>query len=295
MRAFRPFQWVALLGMVTLLASAGPGRGVGVGPTEELRRGPERQPFSASASASASTPVPIPIPIMERAYRERTGDRTRIRRWRAVRRDSVYFVRSRISGDRFAQEVAFDGDTRRWEGHTDGMDLVAERRDGVVRLTGSAGGEPMAETLDLEGDPWFQSVSFSLERFLRMDQRRITFRTLAAREGELLRLQATRAGVEKIEIAGDPVVAQRVEIRLTGWRSRLWSASYWFRESDGLFLRYRGRNGLPGTPETEIEWLPSASPSSSQVEISSLSVGGDRSRSSGPSPQSGRPPRGETR
>jgi hypothetical protein len=34
--------------------------------------------------------------------------------------------------------------------------------------------------------------------------------------------------------------------------SRLWAGYHWHRASDGLFLRYRSKGGMPGTPDVEV-------------------------------------------
>jgi len=200
------------------------------------------------------------VPVPGRVYRERTGDEAQLRHWWARARDSAYRVRSRVGDGRFLQRVRPDGDTRRWEARAEGMELVAVRRGRTLDATGTLDGEPVDRSFELGEDPWFQSIAFSLERFLRSDAREVVFRMLVPRELETVRLRAVRKGAETIELHGGPVRAVRVEMRLAGWRSALWSARYWFREEDGIFLKYAGRNGFPGTPETRIEWLPGRSP-----------------------------------
>jgi len=201
------------------------------------------------------------VPVPERVYRERTGADTRLRHWWARARDSAYTVRSRVGDGSFLQRVRPDGDTGRWEARADGMQLVAVRQGRTLEATGTLDGEPVDRSFELGEDPWFQSIAFSLERFLRSDAREVLFRMLVPRELETVRLRAVRKGTGTIELHGRPVRAVRVEMRLAGWRSALWSAQYWFREDDGIFLRYEGRNGFPGTPDTRIEWLPARSPS----------------------------------
>lgn len=68
-----------------------------------------------------------------------------------------------------------------------------------------------------------------------------------------VRLQARRAELQPLEIAGDTRRAQRVEVRPAGWRGRLWSASYWFDARSGRFLRYESGALVPGVAEMRIE------------------------------------------
>lgn len=59
--------------------------------------------------------------------------------------------------------------------------------------------------------------------------------------------------VDTIAVDGKKEPARRVMLRLAGWRSILWSGSYWFRESDGTYLKYEGANGPPGKAKTVVE------------------------------------------
>jgi len=215
-------------------------------------------PTSAEPTKAEALPK---VPVPERVYRERTGDDTRVRHWATTALDSTYSVRSRVGDDAFLQHVDPDGDTRRWQARAEGMELLVVRRGGRLDATGVLDGEPVQRSFELGEDPWFQSIAFSLERFLRSEAREVVFRMLVPRELETVRLRAGRKGVETIELGQESARAVRVELRLAGWRSTLWSAQYWFRERDGVFLKYAGRNGLPGTPDTRIEWLPERSPS----------------------------------
>jgi len=209
-----------------------------------------------SANAEALSKVPVP----ERVYRERTGEDTRVRHWATTVLESTYRVRSRVGDDVFLQHVRPNGDTQRWQARAESMELVVVRRGPRLDASGVLDGEPVERIFELGEDPWFQSIAFSLERFLHSEAREVVFRMLAPRELETVRLRAVRKGVETIDFGQESTRAVRVELRLAGWRSTLWSAQYWFRERDGVFLKYAGRNGFPGTPDTRIEWLPERSP-----------------------------------
>lgn len=49
--------------------------------------------------------------------------------------------------------------------------------------------------------------------------------------------------------------AMRVRVSPWGLLSLFWSSLYWFRPSDGAFLRYEAVRGLPGTPKTVVELI----------------------------------------
>lgn len=66
-------------------------------------------------------------------------------------------------------------------------------------------------------------------------------------------MRAELAESERLVSAGQDVAAQRVRIRLDKLIAVFRETSYWFRQQDQVFLRYRGVHGPPGTDETLIE------------------------------------------
>ena len=84
-------------------------------------------------------------------------------------------------------------------------------------------------------------------------ENKASFWTVRPDNLDVLTLQATREGGGRLPMEdGGEVLANKVVIRLEGLMSALWSAEYWFRQGDDLFVRYRGTHGPPGVPETVI-------------------------------------------
>jgi hypothetical protein len=106
--------------------------------------------------------------------------------------------------------------------------------------------------------PWYQ-VLLSLKGFVMSGERKTLFYTLSANFDErlsrgrgiqLLQLVARRNGEEVLEINGKKIKTVRVVVTFNDIRSLFWKAHYWYRESDGMLVRYTEVRGAPGTPET---------------------------------------------
>jgi len=57
---------------------------------------------------------------------------------------------------------------------------------------------------------------------------------------------------EVIKIMGQDVPAVHIKISLSGLLSMFWTGHYWFRQQDGVFVRYRGKSG-PGKQVSVME------------------------------------------
>jgi len=106
--------------------------------------------------------------------------------------------------------------------------------------------------------PWYQ-VLMSLKDFVMSGERKTSFYALSANFDErlakgrgiqLLQLVARRNGEEVLEINGNTIKTVKVVVTFDDIRSLFWKAHYWYRESDGMLVRYREVRGAPGTPET---------------------------------------------
>ena len=63
-------------------------------------------------------------------------------------------------------------------------------------------------------------------------------------------MKAQKVGIESLSAQNKKVQAQKVKVSLSGPKSMFWHSYYWFGINDGIFLRYEGVNGPPGTPQT---------------------------------------------
>ncbi|MFP4643924.1 MAG: hypothetical protein ACLFM0_06185 [Spirochaetales bacterium] len=172
--------------------------------------------------------------------------------------DSQLRLRSESSeGD--VHEVIVDDSlqTERWSftrNNDDSTDLVAEREGRRIDIRGTLKGRTIRRTERLDDDdPWVQSIEKSLEPFVLSDDETTEFWTLQPDDLTLRKLRARKRGREKVEVDGEKIEVWNVRISLPGVGSVFWGANYWYRTSDGQFVKYEGVRGGPGTPTTTVE------------------------------------------
>jgi len=148
--------------------------------------------------------------------------------------------------------------TRRWELNIPQSETCVEaRREGnSILLRGRWRGKPLDRTLDIDEAPWFQALSVSLRPFLKQPQTSIEFWTLRPDKLTVHKILASKKGREPLLLDGQEVMADKVEITMTGLAAWLGRGRYWFRASDNVLLRYQGPGGLPGVPSTLINLVP---------------------------------------
>lgn len=159
-----------------------------------------------------------------------------------------------------------NGDTLEWifrEGER--TRLHAWRQDGQIYLKGIFNGEEVEKSKKIDDRPWYQSLSYSLRDFLGSPDQKISFWTIRANTLDIYALQAKKSQREKIETTFGPVMANQVVIQVEGILSGLWHATYWYRQEDGLFLRYQSVHGPVGTQETVVNIASDASPKTGRM------------------------------
>lgn len=145
------------------------------------------------------------------------------------------------------------GDTVRWRVRYPNGVVTAERVGNTIRIKDTRNRDSVQREVRIDKAPWFQPLSYALGRFSRSHRDSVVFWTIRPDNLKVVKLRATNLGKEEARTQTGLVPARKVSITLDGFLSHFWEAHYWFRQSDGLFLRYEGVNGLPGTPRTTIE------------------------------------------
>jgi hypothetical protein len=148
----------------------------------------------------------------------------------------------RVAGDLSTRAWTFSDPSRR-------MELTASVQGERIVLTGSSQGKKVDKRFDATGAPWNQLFQMGLGPFVMSGRKEMTFRSIGTQgPGELKigKMSVTRRGEEEVEINGQKVAVIHVRISLSGLLSIFWHGDYWYRKSDGLFLRYRGKNRRGG-------------------------------------------------
>lgn len=146
-----------------------------------------------------------------------------------------------------------DFTTKTWEyrDKEQNTKLVAEKNGAVIQVKGRVKGKEISREFKIGNRPWYQAVNLSFGVFVLSGKDRQEFWIMQNLKG--YNMVAIRDKEEILQVNGQDVAAVKVRMTLTGWVSRFWNVYYWFRKSDGLYLRYEGANGSPGTPVTVIE------------------------------------------
>lgn len=129
------------------------------------------------------------------------------------------------------------------------MELAAVVQGDEIVLSGSFRGEKVDKRFSAGGAPWNQLFQMGLVPFVLGGEEKRQFRSIGTQgPGELKigKFTATRQGGEKLLLAGKEIETVHWRISLSGLLSIFWHGDYWFRKSDGRFLRYRGKNRSGG-------------------------------------------------
>lgn len=145
--------------------------------------------------------------------------------------------------------------TKEWKLHNKGedTDLIAERSDNSIVIKGDFKGKEITKELKIDNRPWYQAWNLSFGRFVLSNRDRQEFWTLRDSDLKEFVMVVLREKEEIIELNGEAIETVKVKVTLNNWMSKFWKVHYWFRKSDGVFLRYEGVNGPPGTPLTVTE------------------------------------------
>ncbi|MCP5050595.1 MAG: hypothetical protein GY940_25750 [bacterium] len=127
--------------------------------------------------------------------------------------------------------------------------ISASRNGTQITLKGTDKGKPIEKTFDINQLPWNQTFNIGLERFALSDGKKKSMRFWAIGTSGMGNMKSTKFKVkwkktETITLTpgNPPVEAVYMTISLSGILSMFWTGKYWYRKSDGVFLRYKGKN-----------------------------------------------------
>ncbi len=134
---------------------------------------------------------------------------------------------------------------------TNGETQVFSRKDDGIEISANGTTKPAKGTLDR--DPWFASMDYGLARFVEDGGQTMTFWIVNPQNGKAYKMDARRMAAAPLSVGGKDERAVRVEVTAHGVPACFYSMSYWFRESDSLFLKFAGTQGGPGSPKYTLE------------------------------------------
>jgi hypothetical protein len=147
-----------------------------------------------------------------------------------------------------------DGATLAWQMQKPGESIKAVKKGRAIELSLLKEGRTEKRIVEIDDKPWLQFMGWGLQRFVkRKDAQVQEFWIIRPSDYRISALAAKKKGEEKLDIGSHEYASIKVNVSVAGWRSMFWGVNLWFRKSDGRYLKYKGANGPPGTPETISE------------------------------------------
>ena len=198
----------------------------------------------------------------ERIYTEQTGDQTTTHTFIIKDKNPAGFLVNleTRTGEHLISQV-FDLDARlgtiswSFEDAKENTRITARREDNRIYLQGTARGKAIKKKFKINDLAWNQSFNLGLEKFAQEGSKKIKFWAIGTSGPgymKITKFSVKRKKVKEITIMGQQTAAHHIQISLSGLLSMFWTGNYWYRQSDGLFLRYKGKN-KPGAPITTME------------------------------------------
>jgi hypothetical protein len=207
--------------------------------------------------------VPFLLNGMTRVYEEKTQDQLTTHRFDIETTPTGYSVNLQSeTGDTVIKQT-FAVDTNlaalswAFENSKENTKIIASREANKIFLKGQTRGKPIEKTLKINELPWNQTFNIGLERFVLSPEKSMIFWSIGTRGPgnlKITKFKVKKKKIETITIKGKEVEAVYITISLTGLLSIFWTGKYWYRRSDGVFLRYKGKNG-PGTGISIMELI----------------------------------------
>ena len=151
-----------------------------------------------------------------------------------------------------------DGSTLGWQLIKVGRISKAVRNGNTIELRVQNDGNTESRILKIDEKPWIQFMGWGLQWFARRPEvKSREFWIFKLTDLSINTLFAEIKGEEAFKIGDQKYDAIKVRVSVPGWVSKFWGVHIWFRKEDGFYLKFKGANGPPGTPETTTELIQS--------------------------------------
>ena len=133
----------------------------------------------------------------------------------------------------------------------------AVRKGNFIEISGHHDGKRLCGREEIDAAPWYQATSLSLSDFVLSDREQTAFWTLRPGHFKAYKMRAKKVGCDVIHTADEDVRCLKIELRLTGFLGPFWKSTYWYRESDGAFMRFEGTTDAAGKDRIVISYMGS--------------------------------------
>ncbi|WP_419661130.1 hypothetical protein [Desulfosarcina variabilis] len=183
-------------------------------------------------------------------YRENNGDTVKNVQWRLTKGDHYTLTCSSPEAEHI---TVTDGNyiTRHWQmSSNDGeTQLIAERTGRTIVIRGRFEGKAVDKVLAIDDCPWYQATSLSLREFVASADTERLFWTIHLKTLKAYKIRAIKKEVERSDVNDDLL---HIRLTLSGLLAPFWKSDYWFALPDGVFYRFQGPSGPPGSPRIII-------------------------------------------
>ncbi len=214
----------------------------------------------AAAGIVPSAAAETGRPEAERySYVETTGSQAVSIEYVIERSDQVV-IRVQRADEYFYNRCEPSGATIEWHYRGKDADVRAHRDGRILVAQGHRQGKPFQKRHPIDEAPWLQPLSYALQSYSQSDRRTLRFWLIRTDNFEPVKLKAVRSGTEEIFVDGRQYSSSRIDVSPSGPLSFVWHGSYWFRQSDAVFLQYAGGHLLSGALDTLIRIRTQADP-----------------------------------
>lgn len=127
------------------------------------------------------------------------------------------------------------------------IEVAAVREGNKIIITGTFEGKKNnRKEINIDNRPWHQIFQLGLIKFAVTETKERSLEFWGLRPdspGTAGVLAASKDKVETVEIKGKKIEAAKLRIGLAGWLSIFWTGDYWFRASDGLYIKAKPTAG----------------------------------------------------
>ncbi len=127
-------------------------------------------------------------------------------------------------------------------------------QNSVVFFEGKVDGKQRAKSFPLTNRPWMQNFIFGLLPFAASNQTSYSFFIINTKDLLAYQMRAKKMEMATITVQNQPYKAQRIEIRLAGFKGLFWKAELWFDTETHQMILYQTNEG-PNTPMTTLEFV----------------------------------------
>ena len=186
-------------------------------------------------------------------YQEVTGESVKEVAWQ-ICKGATYILTYASPAERHVTTTGPDYDTRRWQVTADNgrTYFSAERTGRAILVRGTFKGEPVDKRLEIDECPWYQATSLSLRELVASIDSERVFWTIRIDTLTAHKIRAIKQGIESIEADGVEIALLRIRLTLPGLLAPFWKSDYWFALPEGIFFRFKGPSGPPGSPMTIV-------------------------------------------